>query len=189
MFNFGLSVSLIQSPNRLIENANITKKIAGKKVIHHSPENKKSFPNLIKVPKDGVVGGTPTPKKLRVDSAMIKFLLIAFGGGLGASMRFLINDVIKTSLFSFPSGILVVNFIGCFLIGIAMAQITDFKSNLYYFLIIGFLGSFTTMSAFSQQTIEMLYNGKDFNALIYVVISIASCLMGTYLAYFLFKTS
>ena len=70
-----------------------------------------------------------------------------------------------------------------------MAQITDFKSNLYYFLIIGFLGSFTTMSAFSQQTIEMLYNGKDFNALIYVVISIASCLMGTYLAYFLFKTS
>ena len=120
---------------------------------------------------------------------MIKFLLIGFGGGLGASMRFVINDVIKTYLFSFPSGILVVNFIGCFLIGIAMAQITDFKSNLYYFLVIGFLGSFTTMSAFSQQTIEMLYNGKDFNALIYVVISIASCLMGTYLAYSLFKTS
>jgi hypothetical protein len=64
-------VSLIQSPNKLIENANITKKIAGKKVIHHSPENKKSFPSLIKVPKDGVVGGTPTPKKLNVDSAMI----------------------------------------------------------------------------------------------------------------------
>lgn len=120
---------------------------------------------------------------------MIKFLLIAFGGGLGASMRFVINDVVKTSLFSFPSGILVINFVGCFLIGIAMAQITDLKSNLYYFLIIGFLGSFTTMSAFSQQTIEMLYNGKDFNALIYVVISIASCLMGTYLAYSLFKTT
>ena len=64
-------MSLIQSPNKLIENANITKKIAGKKVIHHSPENKKSFPSLIKVPKDGVVGGTPTPKKLNVDSAMI----------------------------------------------------------------------------------------------------------------------
>ena len=64
-------MSLIQSPKRLIEKASITKNIAGKKVIHHSPENKKSFPNLIKVPKDGVVGGTPTPKKLRVDSAMI----------------------------------------------------------------------------------------------------------------------
>ena len=49
-------MSLIQSPNKLIENAKITKKIAGKNVIHHSPENKKSFPILIKVPKEGVVG-------------------------------------------------------------------------------------------------------------------------------------
>ena len=64
-------MSLIQSPNRLIENAKITKKIAGKKVIHHSPENKKSFPILINVPKEGVVGETPTPKKLNVDSAII----------------------------------------------------------------------------------------------------------------------
>ena len=64
-------MSLIQSPNRLIENAKITKKIAGKKVIHHSPENKKSLPSLINVPKEGVVGGTPTPKKLRVASAII----------------------------------------------------------------------------------------------------------------------
>ena len=64
-------MSRIQSPNKLIEKASITKNIAGKKVIHHSPENKKSFPNLINVPSDGVVGGTPTPKKLNVDSAII----------------------------------------------------------------------------------------------------------------------
>ena len=64
-------MSLIQSPNKLIENANMTKKIAGKKVIHHSPENKKSLPILINVPNEGVVGGTPTPKKLKVDSVMI----------------------------------------------------------------------------------------------------------------------
>ena len=49
----------------------MTKNIAGKNVIHHSPENKKSFPILINVPRDGVVGGTPTPKKLKVDSAII----------------------------------------------------------------------------------------------------------------------
>ena len=64
-------MSLIQSPNKLIEKAKITKKIAGKKVIHHSPENKKSLPSLINVPRDGVVGGTHTPKKLKVDSAII----------------------------------------------------------------------------------------------------------------------
>ena len=55
----------------MIDSANITRKIAGKKVIHHSPENKKLFPNLISVPSDGVVGGTPTPKKLSVDSVII----------------------------------------------------------------------------------------------------------------------
>ena len=49
----------------------MTKKIAGKNVIHHSPENKKSLPSLINVPKEGVVGGTPTPKKLNVASAII----------------------------------------------------------------------------------------------------------------------
>ena len=64
-------MSLIQSPKRLIEKAKITKNIAGKKVIHHSPENKKSLPSLINVPREGVVGGTPTPKKLKVDSAKI----------------------------------------------------------------------------------------------------------------------
>ena len=47
------------------------KNIAGKNVIHHSPENKKLFPNLINVPNEGVVGGTPTPKKLNVDSVII----------------------------------------------------------------------------------------------------------------------
>ena len=70
-----------------------------------------------------------------------------------------------------------------------MAQISDIKSNIYFFLVIGFLGSFTTMSAFSQQAIELLYNGKEINALIYVAASIASCVLGTFLAYSLFKTT
>jgi len=121
---------------------------------------------------------------------MIKILYIAFGGGAGASLRYLLNECLKNhTFFSLPLGIMVVNFLGCFCIGIAMTQLTDLKDNLYLFLVVGFLGSFTTMSAFSQQTIEMLYNGKDLNALIYVLASIASCLIGTYLAYSLFKTT
>ena len=52
----------------------ITKNIAGKKVIHHSPENKKSFPNLINVPNEGVVGGTPTPKKLKLTRLLLQVL-------------------------------------------------------------------------------------------------------------------
>jgi len=121
---------------------------------------------------------------------MSKLILIAFGGALGAPLRYLINDLMKNfSFFAMPSGIMLVNFIGCFCIGVVMAHISDLKSNIYFFLVIGFLGSFTTMSAFSQQTIELLYNGKELNALIYVISSIASCLIGTFLAYSLFKTT
>ena len=40
-------------------------------VIHHSPENRKSFPTRMRVPSEGVVGGTPTPRKLSVASVMI----------------------------------------------------------------------------------------------------------------------
>ena len=121
---------------------------------------------------------------------MTKLIFIACGGALGAPLRYLLNDLMKnSSFFALPSGIMLVNFIGCFCIGIVMAQISDLKSNIYFFLVIGFLGSFTTKSAFSQQTIELLYNGKDLNALIYVVASIASCLIGTFLAYSLFKTT
>ncbi len=116
---------------------------------------------------------------------MTKLIFIACGGALGALLRYLLNDLMKNSSFF----AMLVNFIGCFCIGIVMAQISDLKSNIYFFLVIGFLGSFTTMSAFSQQTIELLYNGKDLNALIYVVASIASCLIGTFLAYSLFKTT
>jgi fluoride exporter len=121
---------------------------------------------------------------------MTKIFLIAFGGALGAPLRYIINDLMKNSYFlMLPSGIMLVNFLGCFCIGIAMAYISDLKSNVYFFLIVGFLGSFTTMSAFSQQTIELLYNGKELNALIYVAASITSCLIGTFLAYSLFKTT
>ena len=110
---------------------------------------------------------------------MIKILVIACGGGFGAALRYLISDLLKTSyFFMLPVGTLLINFIGCFCIGIVMAQITDMKSNMYFFLVVGFLGSFTTMSAFSQQTIELLYNGREINALIYVVASIASCVVG-----------
>ena len=81
-----------------MENAKITKNIAGKKVIHHSPEKRKSFPNLINVPRDGVVGGTPTPKKLKVDSAMIasaKPIVPITNTGLKIFGKICLNIIIK----------------------------------------------------------------------------------------------
>jgi fluoride ion exporter CrcB/FEX len=65
---------------------------------------------------------------------MTKFFLIACGGALGAPLRYFINDLMKhSSVLMLPSGIMLVNFIGCFCVGIAMAYISDLKSNVYFF--------------------------------------------------------
>ena len=68
---------------------------------------------------------------------MIKILYIAFGGGAGASLRYLLNESLKNhTFFSLPLGIMVVNFLGCFCIGIAMTQLAELKDNLYLFLVL-----------------------------------------------------
>jgi len=121
---------------------------------------------------------------------MIDTLLVALGGALGASSRYLLSLSMKSiMILSMPMATLCINFIGCFCIGVIMAQYSDFKAGSLLFVVIGFLGSFTTMSAFSQQTIELLYNGREYTALIYIILSIGSCLVGTMLAYSIFKTS
>ena len=60
-----------QSPRRFTDRASTNSAIEGKKIIHHSPENKNPWPILINVPKLGSVGGAPTPKNDKVASEMI----------------------------------------------------------------------------------------------------------------------
>ena len=65
---------------------------------------------------------------------MTKIILIGLRGEAGASLRYATNEAFKNSYFmSLPLGIMLVNFFGCLLIGLAMAQLSDWKSNLYFF--------------------------------------------------------
>ena len=87
----------------------------------------------------------------------MNIIFIGIGGALGAVLRYIVNDLISKYLpFQIPLGILFVNIFGCFLIGLLMSSFIATKDNNYYFFIVGFLGSFTTMSAFTYQTINML---------------------------------
>src|SRR5262249_7761517 len=69
--SFGLSASRSQSPSRLTESTSTTRAAPGNTVIHHSPERRNSLPTRIRVPREGWVGGTPTPRKERVASMMM----------------------------------------------------------------------------------------------------------------------
>ncbi len=118
---------------------------------------------------------------------LINFLYVGFGGALGAISRFGINEIFENYLsLSSPAGTLFVNVIGCFLIGLIVGVTLPIKDTSYYFFIIGFLGSFTTMSALTYQTILMA-NTNFISALSYIIITIILTIFATYLGALLAK--
>ena len=111
----------------------------------------------------------------------MNILLIGFGGFLGAVSRYLVNEtVIKYIPTNFPTGILIVNILGCLVIGLVLGNSMISKDNLYYFFAVGFLGSFTTMSAFSYQSIE-LFNTNILIACLYIIATILLTILATYM--------
>ena len=70
--------------------------------------------------------------------------------------------------------------IGCFLIGVILGMSLPTKDTSYYFFVIGFLGSFTTMSALSYQTV-MIANSNLISALSYIIITVVLTILATYI--------
>tara|TARA_B100000674_G_scaffold398325_1_gene343384 strand:+ start:445 stop:801 length:357 start_codon:yes stop_codon:yes gene_type:complete len=110
-------------------------------------------------------------------------LLVASGGAIGASFRFIFINIIKyLSLNTFISTALV-NIIGSFLIGylISLSHTKNIHEDfLKYFLIIGLLGSYTTFSTFSYEIIDMMIAKKFLLSLCYILFSIFLCLSATF---------
>jgi len=93
-----------------------------------------------------------------------ELIAVGIGGFVGAVMRYVISQWIKLNLGErFPFVSLVVNVIGCFLAGLFLAifskrlHIPDITKTI---IMVGFLGAFTTFSAFGIETINYLKVGK-----------------------------
>ena len=117
-------------------------------------------------------------------------MLVATGGALGAVLRYLLANIIKTFIIASIYGTISVNIIGSFLIGYLISS--DIKNNLSenfinYFLIIGLLGSFTTFSAFSYEVLDLINSKKYAISLAYIFISIFICILSAYLGTLLNK--
>ena len=111
----------------------------------------------------------------------MNILLIGLGGFLGAISRYLLNElVIKSIPTNFPTGILIVNILGCLFVGLVLGNSIISKDQLYYFFAVGFLGSFTTMSAFSYQAIE-LFNTNILIACSYIILTLTLTILATYI--------
>ena len=120
---------------------------------------------------------------------MIKLiLLVSLGGSLGAPARYLLNIVInKYFQYSFPLGTLIVNVLGSFLIGLFAVMLKN--SLLFndvitkYFLMIGFLGSFTTFSSFSLEIINMFNSSNYYYTFSYVFLSLILNIFAVYIGF------
>jgi fluoride exporter len=112
-------------------------------------------------------------------------LIIAIGTGsfLGGILRYLLSQFFQTRYLStFPFGTLTVNISGCFLIGLVfgLGDRGNLTPEWRLFLATGFLGGFTTFSAFSNETVGMLRDGQFWYASAYVASSIIIGLLATY---------
>jgi CrcB protein len=109
---------------------------------------------------------------------MLKILLIGLGGFLGSISRYLVGGLVhKVFPFTvFPYGTLVVNVLGCLLIGftVGLVEIRQmFRPEIRLFLLIGVLGGFTTFSTFSYETFALARDGETVRAGMNVFLHIA----------------
>jgi fluoride exporter len=122
---------------------------------------------------------------------MINYLIVSLGAAIGGAGRYWISNLVyKYFPAVFPYGTLAVNILGSFFIGLLIFVFDEkelLNNQLRIFLTIGFCGGFTTFSTFSLETFNLIRDSEYFLASINVILSIALCLAGVFLAYIVSK--
>jgi CrcB protein len=101
---------------------------------------------------------------------MKNVLWVGLGGFLGSILRYIVSGAVHHwhKGIGFPYGTLVVNLIGCLLIGL-LSQMAETRGMIgpqaRMFLFIGVLGSFTTFSTFGNETLNLVFDRNGILAL------------------------
>lgn len=118
---------------------------------------------------------------------MLKFVLIALGGGAGALLRYLVAGWAQSlSGGSFPLGTLVVNVTGCLVIGVLAAVFAGpqlIAEEYRVAVLVGVMGAFTTFSTFGWETFSLAQDGQAQLALANLVLSNTLGLAAVWIGY------
>jgi CrcB protein len=114
------------------------------------------------------------------------WVAVALGGAMGSVARFWLASAM-TALTGprFPWGTLLINVLGSFVIGlVAGVTLTPARVGVHpdirIFLMTGVCGGFTTFSAFSLQTLELMQVGENVPAVGYAMSSVVFCVAATF---------
>jgi len=109
------------------------------------------------------------------------WLSVALGGAIGAVCRYWVSvSLFPVTQYRFPLAMLSVNVLGSLAMGILYVVIVErggLPDQARNLLMVGFLGAFTTFSTFSLDALSLWQNGDQLMALIYVVSTVALCLL------------
>ncbi len=112
---------------------------------------------------------------------MLTWIAIAGGGALGAVARYALANSIYTILGrGFPYGTLAVNLIGSFFMGflfVLLLERINVGPEIRAAIIVGFLGSFTTFSTFSMETLTLINQEAYTKAALNIVLSVVVCIL------------
>ena len=104
---------------------------------------------------------------------MQRYLLIALGGALGSVARYWVGSTIANRMGSkFPYGTFVINMTACVIIGFSltfMARRVELNSAWRFLVPVGFIGAYSTFSAYEWETLSTVRSGAYLLAAVYAI--------------------
>ena len=111
---------------------------------------------------------------------MARFVLICIGGAIGTGGRFLLSTWVTDAFGgTFPSGTVLINVTGSFLIALILevsALTGTVSQNARLFLTTGIMGGYTTYSSFNYETLRLLQDGSVGLGLLNLSLTVLGCL-------------
>ncbi len=121
----------------------------------------------------------------------MNFIAVFIGGGLGALVRYILNLIVPNYTY-LPLATIIANFCGCFLATIVFvyfAMKSGLNPTFKIFLITGFCGGLSTLSALSLELLKFIQSDDYMKAAIYILLTIIICTIAVLLGLLFVKNN